>query len=126
MGLFGLTFQKQEPRERPCKYQEQTQHDVDRLAKNQEGIIDKFDDIEKRLQDGNKVHAEFRQKTGYMERDFVKLGTTVDSIDRKVDEILLKPSKKWEKTSDNVLNYIVIAILGAVVGMIFLKAGLPI
>lgn len=126
MGLFGLTFQKQEPRERPCKYQEQTQNDVDRLAKNQEGIIDKIDDIEKRLQDGNKVYAEFRQKTDYMERDFVKLGTTVDSIDRKVDEILLKPSKKWEKTSDNVLNYIVIAILGAVVGMIFLKAGLPI
>jgi predicted nucleic acid-binding Zn-ribbon protein len=59
-------------------------------------------------------------ETRYMRQEQTELKQSIKDLDCRIDLIERKPAKKWE----DFIWYVFIAIVGAILGIIFMKIGL--
>ena len=97
--MFGYERHKNKEDNRPCKYLEQTQMSVESITKSLNETTMRVADIERRLQDDNLRFEKTDSKIGRFEEKLNTLTSTVESIDHKTDELIQKPSKRYEAIS---------------------------
>lgn len=93
---------------------------VESITKSLDETSMRVVDIERRLQDGNLRFEKTDSKIDRFEEKLNTLTSTVESIDHKTDELIQKPSKRYEAMTDKV----VFAILGIVIAFLAKTAGI--
>ena len=93
---------------------------VESITKSLNETTMRVADIERRLQDDNLRFEKTDSKIGRFEEKLNTLTSTVESIDHKTDELIQKPSKRYEAMTDKV----VFTILGIVIAFLAKSAGI--
>lgn len=81
----------------------------------------RLDELEKDVQKQNGILLTLQKQGDAIEnmtRALTEVKSTVEKIDKRVDKIEHEPADKWKKVTFEIIKYIVIAAIGAAVGMI--------
>jgi predicted nuclease with TOPRIM domain len=73
------------------------------------------------LKEQNKILIAIERQSNAIEsmnKSMSRVETKVDGINGRVEALEKEPAEKWKKTSWEVLKYVLLAIVGLIVGMI--------
>ena len=94
------------------------------LAKNEQehkSFRRRIDELEKDVQKQNGILLTLQKQGDAIEnmtRALTEVKSTVEKIEKRVDKIEREPADKWKKVTFEIIKYIVIAAIGAAVGVI--------
>ena len=94
------------------------------LAKNEQehkSFRRRLDELEKEAQKQNGILVTLQKQGDAIEnmtRALTEVKSTVENIDKRVDNIEHEPADKWKKITFEIVKYIVIAAVGAAIAII--------
>jgi predicted nuclease with TOPRIM domain len=81
----------------------------------------RLDEHDALLREQNKIVVAIEKQSAAIETMNTSMGrveTKVDNLSGRVDAVEKKPAEKWEKVTWEILKYVLLAVVGLVVGLI--------